>query len=177
MSDFSNPAGAAGAAAGSYVRSLLALLGDRPPLEVLGELATWLPGRLRDVAPARLRQPEAPGKWSAVAVVVHLLDAEIEHGHRTRHIVGQDEPAVTGYDQDRWSREFAYEEADLDVTLAALLALRAANLRHWARLTPAQLERAMLHDERGRETAGHYLRLAAGHDLAHRRQLDRILGA
>jgi hypothetical protein len=74
---FSNPAGNAAAAASAYVRALLDLLGPRAPLEVLPALVPWLERRLAAVPQARLRRPEAPGKWSVVAVVQHLADSEL----------------------------------------------------------------------------------------------------
>ena len=177
MSQFANPAGRTGEAAQAYTRALLDLLGARVPLEVLGELPGWLEAHVATLDDAELRRPEAPEKWSVLQVTAHLLDAEIEHSHRTRHIAAEKDPVIEAYDQDAWAREFNYADADLGVTLHALSALRMANLRHWARLTPAQLERAGMHRERGRETAAHYLKLAAAHDLVHRRQIERILSA
>ena len=177
MSQFANPAGRSGDAAQAYTRALLDLLGDRAPLDVLGELPAWLEAQVATLDDAELRRPEAPGKWSVLEVTAHLLDAEIVHAHRTRQIAAGKDPAIEPYDQEAWAREFDYADADLGVTLHALSALRMANLRHWSRLTPVQLERAGLHKERGRETAGHYLKLAAGHDLVHRRQIARILTA
>jgi hypothetical protein len=56
-----------------------------------------------------------------------------------------------------------------------LTAMREANLRLWRAFTPAQLARVGHHSERGPESAELYLRLAAGHDLVHRRQIERIL--
>ena len=176
MGQFANPAGRAAGAAQAYVQALFALLGDRVPLEVLGELPAWLESCVAGLDDTVLRAPEAAGKWSVLQVTAHLLDAEIEHSHRTRHIAGGGTPAITGYDQDLWAREFDYADADPGVTLHALSALRLANLRHWSRLTPEQLERAGMHSERGRETAAHYLKLAAAHDLVHRQQIERILG-
>lgn len=177
MSQFSNPAGQTGADAQAYTRALLAVLGDRAPLDVLAELPAWLEAHVATLDDAVLRRPEAPGKWSVLQVVAHLLDAEIVHSHRTRRIAAEKDPVIEAYDQDAWVREFDHANADLGVTLHALSALRMANLRHWSRLTPEQLERAGTHKERGRETAAHYLKLAAGHDLVHRRQVERILAA
>jgi hypothetical protein len=177
MSQFANPAGRSGAAAQAYTRALLDLLGTRLPLDVLGELPGWLEAQVATLDDAELRRPEAPGKWSVLQVTAHLLDAEIEHSHRTRQIAAEKEPVIEAYDQDAWAREFDYADADLGVTLHALSALRIANLRHWSRLTPVQLERAGMHKERGRETAAYYLKLAAGHDLVHRHQIARILAA
>jgi len=177
MSQFANPAGQTGEDAQAYTRALLAVLGDRAPLDVLAELPAWLEAQVATLDDAELRRPEAPGKWSVLQVTAHLLDAEIVHSHRTRRIAAEKDPIIEAYDQDAWVREFDHANADLGVTLHALSALRTANLRHWSRLTPAQLERAGTHKERGRETAAHYLKLAAAHDLVHRRQVERILAA
>ena len=64
---------------------------------------------------------------------------------------------------------------DAAAGLELLGALRGANLRVWRSLDAQQLERAVQHAERGRETVAHMLRLLGGHDLAHRRQMQRIL--
>ncbi len=58
---FSNPAGAAAAAAQTYVRALLDVLGRRDPVEVLDELLPWLAERIRGLDDPTLRRPEAPG--------------------------------------------------------------------------------------------------------------------
>jgi uncharacterized damage-inducible protein DinB len=145
---FSNPAGTAAAAASNYIRALLDLLGSRDPLQVLDELHRWLVRRVHGLPDSVLRRPEKPGKWSVIEVIQHLADSELDY----RHVgLGQ-----------------ASEQ---------LHALRTANLHLWKSLTPAQLERMGLHSERGPESAGHILRLMAGHDLVHRRQIDRILAA
>lgn len=173
---FSNPAGSAAANAQAYRAAVIGLVGDRDPLAILAELPDWLHDRFRGVDDARARHPEQPGKWSPLEVVAHLADAELVHGYRTRLIVAEHEPPINGYDQDGWAMEFRYPGADLAATLAFLPVLREWNLRHWRALTPAQLARVGHHAERGPESAGLYLQLAAGHDLVHRRQLDRILG-
>ena len=174
---FSNPAGRAAASAGAYVRALLGVLGDRDPLEVLAELDGWLDRRFAGVPEAALRRSEAPGKWSAADVVQHLADSELVLGFRMRMILTEDRPALQGYDQDKWARSFRYSEVPLDEARAQLCVLRTANVRVLRRLGPADLERAGVHSERGPETLGHLLQLMGGHDLVHRRQIDRVLGA
>jgi hypothetical protein len=172
---FSNPAGDATAAASTYVRALLDLLGSRDPLEVLGEMVPWLTTRLRGVAEPVLRRPEAPGKWSVVEVVQHLADSDLVAGFRVRMVLSEKRPLLQGYDQDRWANDFRYREVPLALALDQLRSLRAANLHLWKQLSPQQLERVGLHAERGPESVGHILRLMGGHDLVHRRQIDRIL--
>jgi hypothetical protein len=175
---FSNPAGAAAAASASaYTRALLDVLGTRDPLGVLGELLPWLIERTRTLDPQTLRRSEAPGKWSVIEVIQHLADSDLVFGFRLRMILTEDNPPIQGYDQDAWARRLGYREARLDGALDQLRSLRAANAYVLGRLAPAELERVGLHSERGPESAGYLLRLMAGHDLVHRRQIDRILAA
>jgi hypothetical protein len=174
---FSNPAGSATASASAYVRALLELLGPRRPLDVLPELMPWLERRLAGVAEARLRRPEAPGKWSVVAIVQHLADSELILSVRGRLILSEDRPPIRGFDQDLWAERFDYAGASLGPALAQFGVLREANLALWRTLGPAELAREGLHSERGPESLGRLLELMAGHDLVHRRQIDRVLGA
>jgi hypothetical protein len=174
---FSNPAASAALAASDYVRALLDLLGRRDPIEVLGELLPWIETRVRGLSDSVLRRSEAPGKWSVIEVIQHLGDSELVAGFRTRMVLSEDRPQLQAYDQDRWSSEFRYREVSLMQALDQLRGLRNANLYLWSGLSSSQLERTGLHSERGPESVGHIVRLMAGHDLVHRRQIDRILAA
>ena len=174
---FSNPAGTAAAVASTYVRALLDRLGPRDPLTVMRELLPWLGNRLHGIPEATLRRPEAPGKWSVIEVIQHLADSDLVAGYRIRMVLSEDRPPLQGYDQDRWAREFRYRDVSVDQALGQLRGLRTANLYLWGGLSPSQLERVGLHSERGAESAGFLLQLMAAHDLVHRRQIDRILGA
>ena len=74
---FSNPASNAAASAGAYVRALLAVLGERDPLEVMEELDGWLDRRFAGL-------PEPFGPSLEVARAAGLLVAA--HGG----LVGKD---------------------------------------------------------------------------------------
>jgi hypothetical protein len=174
---FSNPAGSAAAAAGTYVRGLLEVLGPRDPVEVLAELVPWVSDRIQGLDDATLRRPEAPGKWSVIEVLQHLADSDLVFSYRLKMMMTEDRPPIQGYDQDRWAGELRYRDAPLDLVLDQLRGMRAANLHLVRRLSPAQLERVGMHSERGAESAGFLLRLMGAHDLVHRRQIDRILSA
>jgi len=176
MTTFSNPAGDA-AAATEYVRALLAVLGDRDPLNVMKELIPWMEQRVRDLDPAVLRRPEAPGKWSVIEVAHHLADTELVYGYRVRMVLTQDTPPLPGYDQDAWVRTFRYRDVPLAEVLAQLTALRTAHLRLLYSLEPPQWKRAGLHSERGLESVEHIVRMIGAHDLVHRRQIERVLAA
>ena len=174
---FSNPAGAAAASAQTYVRALLDVLGRRDPIQVLAELFPWLTAQIRGLEDSALRRPEAPGKWSVIEVIQHLADSDLVFSYRLKMMLTEDSPPLQGYDQDRWAGELRYREVPLELALGQLRSLRTANLHVLTRLSPVQLERVGLHSERGPESAGFLLQLMGGHDLVHRRQIDRILAA
>lgn len=177
MSAFSNPLHSAPEAADAYVRAVLDLLGEQDPLDVLPRT----PARLRDavegVSDAALRRPEAPGKWSVVAVVQHLADSELVFGYRVRLTVAQDRPAIPGYNQDAWAERLRYSDVRPEDALADFEALRTMNLRFLRALPDAALDRVGLHSERGEESVRRLTRLMAGHDLVHLRQIARITSA
>lgn len=174
MSVFTNPADGAAGSADAYVRALLDLLGDREPLAVLAELPAELERLTNDLTAEELRAPEAPEKWSVVEVVCHLADSELVWAYRLRMVVAHDRPRLEGYDQDLWSSRLSYRDQGLERPLARILLLRNENLALLRSLAPEDWQRVSVHDERGEESVAHMTRLYAGHDLVHRRQLERI---
>lgn len=174
MSVFTNPANRAAGDAAAYVDAVLDLLGDRDPVAVLGETPAALLRAIDNLSAERLRRPEKPGKWSIGQVLRHLVDSEIVWAWRMRLILAQDRPALTGYDQDAWANRLGYEREDPEESLALFTLLRRSNLKLVGRMAPADLKRVGLHAERGEESAEHLLRLYAGHDLLHLRQIERI---
>ena len=174
MSIFTNAFGAAVHEADQYTASVLALVGDRDPIQVLEELPVALAEITRDMTGDELRVPEAPAKWSAAVLLAHLADSELVWAFRLRMVLAEADPVLTGYDQDRWVEHLGYRDRDPAVSLEEIEFLRRANLRLLKSLSAEQLERSGRHSERGRETVGHMVRLYAGHDLVHRNQLERI---
>lgn len=174
MSVFTNPVSRSAEQANAYTSAVLDLLGDRNPLDVLDDTGTALQRAIDGLSPAQITKPEAPGKWSARQVLQHLADSELVWGYRLRMVLAQDRPSLTGYDQDLWAERLRYHEADAERSLQDFAILRDANLRLLRRASADDLKRAGLHVERGEESVEHMVRLYAGHDLLHLRQLDRI---
>jgi DinB superfamily len=112
-----------------------------------------------------------------IEVIQHLADSELVAGYRFRMVLSEDPPALQGYDQDRWAREFRYREIRLGQGLDQLRGLRIANLHLWRSLDPVPLQRGGIHSERGPESAAILLRLMGAHTPVHRRQIDRILSS
>lgn len=171
---FTNPASRSVEQAKVYTAAVLDLVGDRDPIEVLRSTESTLSTFLGGLSPTELTQPEAAGKWSIRHVVRHLADSELVWGYRLRLVLAQDRPRLTGYDQDLWADRLGYGEADARDALGEFAMLRRANLRLLARASDADLERVGVHSERGDESVQHMIRLYAGHDLLHIRQIDRI---
>jgi hypothetical protein len=158
-----------------YVAETLALLGEQDPLAVMEGTIDWLHSRLDRLRLPEWGVPEAPGKWTLAQVVAHLADAELAYGWRLRLVLTQDNPPLPGYDQNAWVAAFEYADADPLQSLETFAALRRWNLRLWRRLAPAELARTGVHPQRGPESLELIRRLVAGHDLRHRRQIERLI--
>lgn len=174
MSVFSNPASAANESAQAYIGALLGIVGDRDPREVLASTAGELRRLTADLSDEELAVPETEGRWSAVQVLQHVADVELVWGYRLRRILAEERPALHGFDQDLWAARLRYAEANADRARTMFEALRATHLDLLGRANDDDLARAGVHEERGEETVAHMIRLYAGHDLAHLRQLERI---
>lgn len=177
MSVFTNPASASAEQAAEYTAAILGLVGSQNPLEVLGRTAPQLDEALRSLTEDEVARPEGAGKWSVVELLQHLADSELVWGYRLRMVLAQDRPALTGYDQDLWAHRLGYRDADAAQAVREFATLRASNLRLLAHASEDDLLRVGIHEERGEESVEHMLRLYAGHDLAHLRQLARIIEA
>jgi hypothetical protein len=158
----------------AYVARLTALV-TSDPLEVLAgtpeRIDALLTGRTRE----ELRRQPRPGRWSVAEIVAHLADAELVGGYRFRMMLATPGVALQAYDQDRWAEAFDYHAMAPEESLRTFSALRSFNLHLW-RSTNALHESAYgQHQERGRETVAGLLRLYAGHDINHLRQIEKIL--
>ena len=174
MSEFTGASASAVDDARSYTAAILGALGERDPFEVLRTTPAAVRQAVAGVAPRQVATPELPGKWSMLQVVQHLADAELVGAFRYRMILAHERPVLQGYDQDLWADRLRYGDSDLAGALEQFGALRAANLRLLEGTSPAERARVGAHTERGDESIGHMLRMYAGHDVVHLRQLARI---
>lgn len=174
MSVLSNPASGAKADADAYIAAVLDLLGDQAPLTVLASTTEELRRLTGDLSDEELARPEKEGKWSAAQVLQHLADSELVWGYRLRKVLAEERPSLVGFDQDLWASRLDYANGNAGRALTLFEALRAVHLAMLEAATEEDLARFGVHAERGEESIAHMMRLYAGHDLAHRRQLERI---
>lgn len=158
-----------------YTQRILSNVGDADPWEVLTSTA----GRLRQLVEGRsedmLRQKPAPGRWSVAEILAHLADCEVVAGWRLRSILVSSGTALQPFDQDRWAEVFTYEQTPPGESLDLFEANRRGTLRVLRSVDPALYENFGMHEERGRESVSHLIRLYAGHDLNHLRQVEGLL--
>lgn len=174
MSLFTNPASGAAEQGVAYTKAIVELLGSLDPVEVLRATPHELARAVRGISDDALSTPEAPGKWSIAQALRHLADAELVWGYRLRMVIAEDRPALAGFDQDAWAERLAYADANPFESLVEFTAMRQGNLRLLDGTAPEALGRVGVHAERGEESVEHMLSMAAGHDLAHLRQVERI---
>jgi DinB superfamily len=159
----------------SFTANVIALVGDADPLAILTETVEHIRRLVESVPRNALDATERPGGWSVVGVVEHLADAELVFGYRLRQILTLDCPRLESFDQDRWAALGAYNDGDVMAALATFAVLRGRHLRLWGRVSGAAWERVGMHGDRGAESLRDMVRIIAGHDLAHRQQIARIL--
>lgn len=159
-----------------YVDRINSYVTGTDPLCVLMETPARLRSLFANVPESLLRTRPSADRWSLLEIAAHLSDVEIAIGWRTRSIIGApDGIPVQAYDQNAWQEAFRYNECDIAPTLAAFTAARENNLRLYRSLTESQWNKYGLHSERGRESVRDIIRLQAGHDLNHLRQIETIL--
>lgn len=158
----------------AYVASLLSALGSRDPLDVMAETPAAIRRLTGGIDRTKLATPEAAEKWSLVHVVQHLADSEIVGAFRFRMTLAHKHPPIPGYDQDLWASRLRYHQADLGSALDQFTSLRMANIRLLKATTPEERQRFGIHAERGEESIEKMMRMYAGHDLVHLRQMARI---
>jgi hypothetical protein len=158
-----------------YIERILGFLGPRDPLETLRGTAPAIGERIAARTDEDLHWTTSPDRWSAAAILAHLADSEIVASYRLRMILASPGTPIQAFDQNAWAAAFRYADQDAFESLALFRSLRNAWLTLLAGLDDAWLDRHGVHQERGKETVRHLLRLYAGHDLNHLQQIVRIL--
>ncbi len=158
-----------------YRARMLGHIAGQDALKLQAAAAKKLERLLKGTSSARLRKRPAPNKWSIAEIVCHLADAELVGGFRVRLILGAPGTPITPFDQDVWVVALHYDQRDARRALEQFRVLREANLALLKTLTPEQWRQGGLHQERGSETIEMIVKMFAGHDLNHFKQIEAIL--
>ena len=162
------------AAGKEYRDTLLQLLGNQDPTEVIQRLPDDAEAVIREASDHLRTRPE-PGEWSVIELVGHMVDAELVVAGRLRWILANDEPPLMAYDQDLWVERLHHVDDDPDELLALWRALIRSHVRLWKRTSERDRTRVGIHAERGPESFEVTYRMLAGHGLLHLAQMRRTL--
>jgi hypothetical protein len=134
---------------------------------------------LATVPKEAMRWRPAPGKWSVHEVVCHCADSETNGAMRIRYLVGEDRPAIQGYDQDRWAVTFDYHQLSMELALQQVESVRRWTARVLRALPEAAWQRTGSHSQMPGEvySAEGWLRIYAEHLEKHERQIRRNVEA
>jgi len=158
-----------------YTQRILANAEGQDAIKIQSITNKKLAGLTKGVSPARLRKRPAPDRWSVAEILAHLADVEIVVGWRMRSILGAPGTPVQPFDQDAWVSAGHYEKREPRRSIELHRALREANLALLKSLSPEQWKHYGQHAERGQESIEHIVRMIAGHDLNHLRQIESIV--
>ncbi len=158
-----------------YTQRILGSMEGKQPLAVQAATAKKLARLIKGVPASKLRKRPAPDKWSVAEILAHLADAEIVGGFRMRFILGAPGAPVVAFDQDSWVVSGHYNKRDPRKSIELFRTVREANLAMLKSLAPEQWKHYGIHSERGQESIEHIVRMFAGHDINHMRQMEAIL--
>ena len=158
-----------------YRQRIFGTLGSHPPLEVLQQTPALLRDWMEAHATAKWKERASPDQWSAAQVLSHLAEGEIVFAYRIRMTARSSGASIQGFDQDVWMEKCTYLIDDPNLAMKVFDAVRQANLAYIRSLQPGDYENYGIHSERGKETVRDLLRMCAGHDLNHLRQIEERL--
>lgn len=152
------------------VTRYLALLGELDAIAVLQATPVRLLTLFEAMSLEDLDEPYAPGKWTRRHVIAHLADVELVMGFRFRQLAAVPGVELQTFDQDVWSSR--YRQLEPSLAVEAFRALRAWNLALFTTFSLEDWLAEAFHPERGFESNDLMVRMLAGHDLNHLRQLE-----
>jgi hypothetical protein len=116
----------------------------------------------------------APGKWSIRQLVAHLADSEMVGAYRMRAVIAEDNPTLSGFDQDLWARNLDYAQRKPKQALESFRRYRAENYDLLKTVPESAYSRTGNHTERGPLTLLNLVEIYAGHAENHARQMQSI---
>jgi hypothetical protein len=148
-------------------------------IERYGNGVAVLQAALAQVPGDALRFKPAPDKWSVHEIVAHCADSETNAAMRIRYLVGEERPAIQGYDQNRWVRALSYETQSLELALAQVTVVRSWTAALLRALPEDAWARAGTHSEMPGQEYGAttWLEIYGEHLDVHARQIGRNVAA
>ncbi len=161
----------------SLARPYVDLLDGRDPAEIMRGTPGRLTDLLKTMSAESIEHKPAPGKWSVREILCHLADCEIAWAWRLRSIYGEESPVLQPFDQDPWARAYDGVGYTTAAARATWTAVRQWNLALIEGLSEADKARPAKHPELGEITLWSVVEIAAGHDVHHLANLEKLAGS
>jgi hypothetical protein len=158
-----------------YTQRMLNNVAGQDPWRIQQAAPKKLASLVRGKTKKQLSRRPAPGKWSVAEIMAHLADAEVVLAWRLRQILAGNGVSLQPFDQDVWASTFDYANHDVKQSLERYRVLRESNLALLKRVPKKLWDNYGVHQERGNENVAHIIRMVAGHDLNHLRQVESIV--
>jgi FMN phosphatase YigB (HAD superfamily) len=116
------------------------------------------------------------GSWSMTEIICHLRDVEREINlPRLHKALQEDNPFIAGVDSDPWADTRAYIQQDVEAAFADLLAAREVTLGILDNLDNKDWSRPIRHAIFGPTNLQELIRISAGHEHVHGRQIFEVI--
>jgi len=122
----------------------------------------------QECTPHRISTAESAGASDLLEALVRTLQLPARS-------FGSHLQDIVGWRFSQLAREHALENCERSWRFGLPASARTGCLLK--SLTPEQWKHCGMHSERGQETIGHIVRMTAGHDINHLRQIEQILPA
>lgn len=149
----------------------------REQIAALAAFPAALRQQVAGLGDAALRFRPAPGAWSIVEHIGHLIDVDALMLGRVGLIIARDNPALQPFDGEGAVRRNDYQNKHAPFLLNTFAERRAALVEEWRYIMPANLARAGTHPARGPLTVADVIATLARHDPQHRDQIAATLEA
>lgn len=158
-----------------YTQRMLSNINGQEPLRIQQAAPKKLAALIRGKTKKQLTRQPAPGKWSVAEIMAHLADAEVVVSWRLRQILCSNGVSLQAFDQDAWATTLGYAHRDAKQSLERYRVLRESNIALLKSIPRPLWDNYGVHQERGNESVTHIVRMMAGHDVNHLRQVENIL--
>ena len=140
----------------------------RPQLiEEIAAAPGWFRNAVHGLDDSQLDTPYRPGGWTVRQLIHHVADSHITSYTRFRLALTEDQPAVKGYDQDKWAELPDAKTAPVEPSLRILESLHARWVTLLRSMSAGDFERAFVHSELGPVRLDTSLSLYAWHGRHH----------
>lgn len=116
----------------------------------------------------------APEQWTIHEILVHITDSEANSYIRCRRLIAEPGSDVLGYEGDKWARDLAYHEQNVEDALELFKWLRYKSYSLIKNLPESIWANTINHSENGRMTFDDWLNVYERHIPEHIEQMDAV---